>query len=71
MLLAEGPTCKKVSKCRVTPENPRSLSSFVGLNRYRSQGRSQVSHKAAAAIRRGLNSQATGQWNRTQGWEAS
>ena len=33
MLLAEGPTRKKVSKSRVIPENPRSLSSFGGLNR--------------------------------------
>lgn len=33
MLLAEGPTRKKVSKSRVISENPRSLNSFVGLNR--------------------------------------
>ena len=30
-----------------------------------------MSHKAAAAIRKGLNSQATAPWDRTQGWEAS
>lgn len=46
MLLAEGPTRKKVSKSRVIPENPRSLSSFGGLNRCK-----EVKEGARRAIR--------------------
>lgn len=67
MLLAGDPHVSRSPGVSVIPEGANLLSSFGGLNRCKgSQGRSQVSHKAAAVISKGLNSQAAGHWDRTR-----